>query len=411
MMQEVGGDDTNGESTFEFVEGGGHPSEVAASSANEQLTPSAVNLMTTAPAVGSGLFDPLTPDASRIPSQFLPSVPPPMALPSFVSPSPSYQISPAAATVASPTPLYFSSSVPSGMVTSQPAYPQPPPSVVASPLIYTPTPASTALELPMMDYAGGYSAVTQLTPDKENNAGMWGWIKGTVSGKDFLNKVAEKAKNSVDSMITTLDPQMKDYIYSGGDIDLIVTSDKEDKIGPVREAFQTVFGRASVSGMAIQTNIAIQPVGYSAGLKGAEDRISCLRQSGRIHERQPVVAIENFVVELTPDRWFDIGCLVLDDPAIESPIHVYTQSTPVPLQYINEMQKDTGSDYPLRWSGLAVPVGHVIGRALQVPHTEWHLHVTGVSRRDIVLVAAKSLATAYKMSRSRAAAPATPIWQ
>lgn len=32
------------------------------------------------------------------------------------------------------------------------------------------------------------------------------------SGNDFFSKVAEKAKNSMDSMITTLDPQMKEYL-------------------------------------------------------------------------------------------------------------------------------------------------------------------------------------------------------
>lgn len=82
-----------------------------------------------------------------------------------------------------------------------------------------------------------------------------------------------------------------------------MASDNEDKISAIREAFQTTFGRATVSGLAAQSNIAVQPVGYSAGLKGAEDRISYLRMSGRINERQPVVAIENFIAELTPDRY------------------------------------------------------------------------------------------------------------
>lgn len=40
--------------------------------------------------------------------------------------------------------------------------------------------------------------------------GWMGWIRGTV--QSVKNKVAEKAKSSMDSMITTLDPQMKDFI-------------------------------------------------------------------------------------------------------------------------------------------------------------------------------------------------------
>lgn len=39
-------------------------------------------------------------------------------------------------------------------------------------------------------------------------------MKDTVSqqSQSILSKVAEKAKHSVDTMITTLDPQMRDFI-------------------------------------------------------------------------------------------------------------------------------------------------------------------------------------------------------
>ena len=33
---------------------------------------------------------------------------------------------------------------------------------------------------------------------------------------------------------------------SGGDLDIVVASDKEVKVSAVREAFQTVFGKATV---------------------------------------------------------------------------------------------------------------------------------------------------------------------
>jgi hypothetical protein len=33
---------------------------------------------------------------------------------------------------------------------------------------------------------------------------------------------------------------------SGGDVDIVVASDKEVKLSPVREAFQAVFGKATV---------------------------------------------------------------------------------------------------------------------------------------------------------------------
>lgn len=87
-------------------------------------------------------------------------------------------------------------------------------------------------------------------------------MKGAVSSGGILSKMAEKAKSSVDSMITTLDPQMREFIRklnfitllalhwilldSGGDIDILVASGQEVKISAIREAFQSVFGKATV---------------------------------------------------------------------------------------------------------------------------------------------------------------------
>ncbi|XP_016301125.1 protein PRRC1-like [Sinocyclocheilus anshuiensis] len=66
---------------------------------------------------------------------------------------------------------------------------------------------------------------------------------------------------------------------SGGDMDVVVTSDKEVKVAAVRDAFQEVFGLAMVTGEADQSNIAPQPLGYAAGVKGAQERIDSLRRA------------------------------------------------------------------------------------------------------------------------------------
>lgn len=57
------------------------------------------------------------------------------------------------------------------------------------------------------------------------------------------------------------------FVGSGGELDIVVTSNKEVKVAAVRDAFQEVFGLAVVIGEAGQSNIAPQPVGYAAGLK------------------------------------------------------------------------------------------------------------------------------------------------
>ncbi|KAM6105357.1 protein PRRC1 isoform 1-T3 [Pterocles gutturalis] len=226
--------------------------------------------------------------------------------------------------------------------------------------------------------------------------GLWGFIKG-VAENPMVKSVLDKTKHSVETMITTLDPGMVPYIKTGGELDIVVTSNKEVKVAAIRDAFQEVFGMAVVTGEAAQSNIAPQPVGYAAGLKGAQERIDSLRRTGVIHEKQPAVSIESFIEELLPDKWFDIGCLIIEDPVHGIHLETFTQATPVPLQYVQQAKNLTPQDYNLRWSGLLVTVGEVLEKSiLNVNRTDWHVVFTGMSRRQMIYSAAKALAGMYK---------------
>ncbi|XP_055488490.1 protein PRRC1 isoform X1 [Leucoraja erinacea] len=226
--------------------------------------------------------------------------------------------------------------------------------------------------------------------------GLWGFFKG-VAGNSVVKSVLDKTKHSVESMITTLDPGMAPYIKSGGDLDILVTSNKEVKVAAIRDAFQEIFGMATVTGEAGQSNIAPQPIGYAAGLKGAQERIDSLRRLGLMHEKQVTVSVENFIAELLPDRWFDIGCLILEDPAHGICLKNFTQATPVPSEFVQQAQNLTPADYNLRWSGLMVTIGEVLERSIpHVSRNDWHIVFTGMSRRQMIYSAAKALAGMYK---------------
>ncbi|XP_058059004.1 protein PRRC1-like [Anopheles bellator] len=239
-----------------------------------------------------------------------------------------------------------------------------------------------------------------LSPITQGGSALFGWMKGAVSGGGILQKVAEKAKNSVDTIVTTLDPQMREYINSGGDTEVIVASDKDDKVRPIREAFQTVFGKATVIGLPAQAaGIAAQPVGFAAGLKGAEHRINSIRaENPRVDDHLPVVAIENFLVELFPSQWFDAGVILLFDYAKNILLKTVTQMTPIPLPVVAALQADTPDDYLLRDTGFCCTVGSIMARNLNTPHTEWHRTYTSVARSEMILAAAKTIATLYKQA-------------
>lgn len=277
-----------------------------------------------------------------------------------------------------------------------PTFPSPPtiPGVVSNPMVQQPA------------LSGGLDVGSPITfpeeqedprgPADSNPGGLWGFFKG-VAGNAVVKTVLDKTKHSVESMITTLDPGMAPYIKSGGDIDIVVASDKDPDVDAIRDAFQEVFGMAMVTGEPAQSNIAPQPVGYAAGLKGAQERIDSLRRTGVIHEKQPVVSLESFIAELFPDKWFDLACLILEDPGHSIHIEVFTQATPLALEHVQQAQSMTPPDYGLRWSGLTVGMGEVLERLIpNINRAEWHHSMTGMTRRQMVQSAAKALAGIYK---------------
>lgn len=97
-------------------------------------------------------------------------------------------------------------------------------------------------------YLNPNSISAALDPIAQSSSNLLGWVKGAAVGTGgILQKVAEKAKSSVDTLVTTLDPQMKEYLLSGGDVEILIASDKDDKVRPIREAFQITFGRATLT--------------------------------------------------------------------------------------------------------------------------------------------------------------------
>ncbi|KAL0965097.1 hypothetical protein UPYG_G00276770 [Umbra pygmaea] len=305
------------------------------------------------------VFSPPTPYASAAPLSTGPAMSaPPMGPPTTgFTVSAGYDITRGHAGRTPQTPLMpsFSSAAPMPGIVSNP--------MVQQPMMSAGLETASPITFPEVENEDPRVAV-----DSNAGGGIWGFFKG-VAGNQMVKTVLDKTKHSVESMITTLDPGMAPYIKSGGDLDIVVTSDKEVKVSAVRDAFQ----------------------------EGAQERIDSLRRAGIIHEKQPVVSVENFITELFPDKWFDIGCLILEDPGAGIHIETFTQATPLALEYVQQAQSLTPTDYSLRWSGLQVTVGEVLERsAPNVSRENWHQAFTGMSRRQMIHSAAKALAGMYQ---------------
>ncbi|OXU22443.1 hypothetical protein TSAR_008899 [Trichomalopsis sarcophagae] len=375
------------ESGFEFVEK--KPEDFSESVAPKPATATADTATTPA---SPGATSPTAVTTPLSLGNILSKIAPPTALPTFITNPMS--ISPASSPAAQSEELIKSENVktptesPEGVQTAEPT-------------------ASTS------EYKGPQVLIAPDSPTMDTSAlagSLFTWVKDTVANSNVLSKVAEKAKNSVNSMITTLDPQMpmlvnaETYVRafldlyisdSGGDIEIIVASDKDAKVAPVREAFQNVFGNATVTGTKVETApAAAQPVGFAAGVKAAQERIAGVRKNPSIPADIPIVAVENFLLEVGQDKWYDLGVIILEDVKQKINLQTFTQMTPVPSQIVETAQESTPEDYSK--DGLAVTIGSLMGANLQVSHTEWHSALTGVSRKDIVFLAAQSLAGIYK---------------
>lgn len=96
-------------------------------------------------------------------------------------------------------------------------------------------------------------------------------------------------------------------------------------------------------------------------------------------------------------RWYDITCFVLRDQRFEGDLQVFSQPSAIPPEYVNRMQDSTPPDYPLRWSGFATTVGEAsIALGGDIDREKWRETVCGVSNKELIAQAAKSMACMYK---------------
>ena len=212
----------------------------------------------------------------------------------------------------------------------------------------------------------------------------------------------------METVITTLDPQMKNYIGTGssGNLFVIVASDEEVKVNSIRQAFQETLGRATVLGApAHGSTIAEQPVGFAAGRQAAQERIQSIRSrcSPNKDPEDPeeavvVIAFNNFLLEIGEDNWVDVGCLVLNDDVRKINLIAYTQPIAVGAKFAGILKDATPDSYPKKWSGFAITIGEAVEGCGVASRKNWHQVLGGVPQFDLIKRASISLAHQYRLA-------------
>lgn len=240
-------------------------------------------------------------------------------------------------------------------------------------------------------------------PDENEDltGGVWGWMStamsvGLQTTQNIGRNIVEKTKTSVESVITTLDPEMEDYLYRREQsISLAVATTDTEAVEAIKDGFRQVFEHVSVQSNSSTSGIAPLPIGFSAGVKGARHRIANLVHGKKVQEGHVIIGVEEMLSELLPGRWFGLTCLALSDPTSKTELETFSQSVQIPSVYIKKAEESTPSNYNLRWSGLSFTLGEVMLGSGQ-EHGDWHSKISGSSKRQILTLAARSLAGQFR---------------
>lgn len=239
------------------------------------------------------------------------------------------------------------------------------------------------------------------TSEDDQIGSMWSWMSSAVSAglqttQNLGRNIVEKTKTSVESVITTLDPEMQDYLRGRDQsINIAVTTDDSEAVEAIKDGFLQVFEHVVIQPHSSVSGIAPLPVGFSAGVKGAQHRIANLVRGKKILEGQVIIGFEEMVCELLPGKWFGLTCLALSDPTSKLEFETFSQSVHIPKLYITKAEESTPSNYNLRWSGLSYTLGEVIIGSGQA-HGDWQSKLSGSSKRQILTLAARTLAGQFR---------------
>lgn len=76
--------------------------------------------------------------------------------------------------------------------------------------------------------------------------------------------------------------------------------------------------------------------------------------------------------------------------------------TSIPSFIVTTLDVDTPAEYERKSTGFSTTIGHAMGRNLNTPHYEWHKTYTTIDRTEMIVNAAKSLASIYKLELTTA---------
>lgn len=83
---------------------------------------------------------------------------------------------------------------------------------------------------------------------------------------------------------------------------MAITTNDSEAIEAIKDGFLQVFEHVSTQAHSSISSIAPLPVGFSAGVKGAQHRIANLVRGKKVLEGQVIIGLEEMISELLPGK-------------------------------------------------------------------------------------------------------------
>lgn len=189
------------------------------------------------------------------------------------------------------------------------------------------------------------------TQHSEKESKWMNWISGISQ-----TKIVSNLKSSVESIMTTVDPQMSNYNHPANRPLYLLSSISTPKIVHlIREAFNNVgFSKISINSLDAQNSSQFAPqiIGFPCALQSAREKLEnslIMMQDAEC----TVISIQDFIAELTTDCWFELAVIMLKDKRKNIEMTIYTEGLPVSPEDIAQLQQFTPNDFNLKWSGLS----------------------------------------------------------